>query len=52
MRNQTINPVFPHFPVLPYGRYLFTLALIDTKGETEGETVGLIVVDGDIKPKL
>jgi len=48
MRNRSINPIFRHFPVLPYGRYLFTLAFIDQKDET----FGLIVIDGDATPRL
>jgi len=48
MRNKTVNPVFPHFPILPYGRYLFTLAVMDRKQDV----VGLIVIDGNAIPKL
>jgi len=48
MLNRSINPIFRHFPVPPYGRYLFTLAFIDPNDEA----FGLIVIDGDATPRL
>jgi len=46
IKNQTFDAVFPHFPILPYNRYLFTMAAFD-----KDETVGIAVADGLAVPK-
>jgi len=46
LKNQTFQCVFPHFPILPYNRYLFTLAILD-----KHEVVGTAVADGNASPK-
>jgi len=47
IKNRSFDLRYPHFPVIPYGRYLFTLSL--TK---DNETVGLGVAESDVVPRL
>jgi len=45
--NRTIDINFPYFPVMPYGRYLFTLAVFAGR-----ENIGLLVADVEAVPKV
>lgn len=46
--NKTWEFSFPHFPVMPYNRYRFTLAIT----KSVQEVLGVFVVDGEAVPKL
>jgi len=47
IKNQTVIPTFPMFPIVPYGHYLFTMAITD--GE---EVVGVNVSEAEVRPKV
>jgi len=47
IKNQTLELTFPHFPVAPYGKYLFTVNLV--RG---GEVVGSTSAECELVPRL
>lgn len=49
MDDEPIDWIFPNVPVMPYGRYQFTISMVDTKAGTL--PFMCLTVDCEIIPK-